>query len=127
LAAHGVSVTLLESGPAIAPDVESNTRTALLARLAAADVGVHTDVRILRRTGQGVRAEFGGTINDISADSVVSADGWVPDRALAEKLESELDVPVVRVGDCVEARGLLNAIHEGNDAIRQIEVALPVL
>jgi 2,4-dienoyl-CoA reductase-like NADH-dependent reductase (Old Yellow Enzyme family)/thioredoxin reductase len=127
LAAHGVSVTLVEPGSAIALGVESNTRTALLARLAVADVSIHTDVKILGRTGQGVRAEFGGTIHDLSADSVVSADGWAPDRALADELESQLGVPVVRVGDCVEARGLLNAIHEGSDAIKQIEAALPVL
>jgi pyruvate/2-oxoglutarate dehydrogenase complex dihydrolipoamide dehydrogenase (E3) component len=123
LARHGVRVTVLAAGPDVAPDVEANNRGALLARLTEAGVVVRTGVTVHGADAHGVRVERGGVAEELSADSVVAADGWVPQDALVAALAG---LPVVRVGDCVQPRGLFEAIGEGGDVLRKLDVVSPV-
>ena len=53
------------------------------------------------------------------ADNIVLATGATPDKSLAQALRGK-DFEVYEVGDCVEARQLLEAIHEGAEAALQI-------
>jgi 2,4-dienoyl-CoA reductase-like NADH-dependent reductase (Old Yellow Enzyme family) len=125
LARHGVRVTVVESGPAAAGDVEANNRAALLARLAEAGVTVRTGVTVRGATSRTVQVEFGGALEELSADSVVQT-ARVPLETLAEELDGLVGLVVVRIGDCVTPRGLLQAIGEGSDVLKRLDVVSPV-
>ncbi|HEY0484980.1 MAG TPA: FAD-dependent oxidoreductase [Mycobacteriales bacterium] len=125
LAGHGVRVTLLAPGTALAADVEAGNRGALLARLAAAGVDVRTGVTVVGETARSVRVARDGVTEELSADAVVAADRWVPRDAVAAELEAATGVPVVRIGDCAAPRGLFEAIGEGDDVLRALDVASP--
>lgn len=53
---------------------------------------------------------------DLPADTVVLAKGFVPQIWFAEELRSLVDIPVFSVGDCVAPRKIFDAIHEGFQA-----------
>ena len=62
---------------------------------------------------------------ELSADSVVQT-ARVPLDTLAEELDGLVGLVVVRIGDCVTPRGLLQAIGEGSDVLKRLDVVSPV-
>jgi pyruvate/2-oxoglutarate dehydrogenase complex dihydrolipoamide dehydrogenase (E3) component len=125
LASKGVRVTVLESGATVAGDVEANNRAALLARLDVAGVVVRTGVTVRGATSRTVQMECDGVVEELSADSVVQT-ARTPVATLADELAGLAGIPVVRVGDCAGPRGLLQAIGEGADVLKRLEVGSPV-
>jgi 2,4-dienoyl-CoA reductase-like NADH-dependent reductase (Old Yellow Enzyme family) len=125
LASTGVRVTVLASGTGVAEDVEANNRAALLARLTAAGVVVRTGVTVRDVTSRTVQVECGGVVEELSADSVVQT-GRAPLATLAFELDGLAGIPVVLVGDCAGPRGLLQAIGEGAEVLKRLEVGSPV-
>ena len=55
----------------------------------------------------------------LEADTVVIAAGMLADRSLAQDLE-RIVTEIHEVGDCAEARQLLEAVHEGSRAALEI-------
>jgi len=54
-----------------------------------------------------------GNKEELSADTVILAKGFVAQKQFAEKLKSITDIPVLAIGDCVAPRMIFDAIHEG--------------
>lgn len=54
-----------------------------------------------------------GNKEEIPADTVVLAKGFVPQKQFEEELKSLVDIPVYSAGDCVAPRKIFDAIHEG--------------
>ena len=62
-----------------------------------------------------------GNRTAIEADTVVLASGFRPVRDLAEGLRNESGLQVFEAGDCVKARKIFDAIHEGHLAAKLLE------
>lgn len=56
----------------------------------------------------------------LDADSVVISAGFLPQKELAAQLEEELDIEVLTAGDCNRARQIMDAVHEGYIAAKQL-------
>jgi 2,4-dienoyl-CoA reductase-like NADH-dependent reductase (Old Yellow Enzyme family)/thioredoxin reductase len=54
-----------------------------------------------------------GNKEQLPADTVVIAKGFVAQQQYADELRSLVDIPVLSVGDCVAPRKIFDAIHEG--------------
>ncbi len=90
-------------------------------RLLKQNVTIHTGSRLESVHDKGaVVVDRYGKREDILADSVVLAVGFAPQRNLAEQLQRETSVEVYTVGDCVNTRKILDAIHEGHLAARNL-------
>jgi 2,4-dienoyl-CoA reductase-like NADH-dependent reductase (Old Yellow Enzyme family)/thioredoxin reductase len=110
IAEKGGQVTLLEQLPEISGDMESRTRKLMLARLNSSRVEVLCNVvvervekdRVIYRQG-GLRFEIEGV------DHIVLALGYRA-NSLTLRVESQR---VHRIGDCLQPRKALEAVHEG--------------
>jgi NADPH-dependent 2,4-dienoyl-CoA reductase/sulfur reductase-like enzyme len=110
LAEKGRKVTVIEMLPDIAIDMETFSRIFLLERLTQKNVRLMTNTKVKEITKNGViivnqREEI------LEADTVVLAVGSKPNTKLLEELEGKFP-EVYAVGDCVEPRRCLEAIHE---------------
>ena len=110
LAEKGRKVTVIEMLPDIAIDMETFSRIFLLERLTQKNVRLITNTKVKEITKNGViivnqREEI------LEADTVVLAVGSKPNTKLLEELEGKFP-EVYAVGDCVEPRRCLEAIHE---------------
>jgi pyruvate/2-oxoglutarate dehydrogenase complex dihydrolipoamide dehydrogenase (E3) component len=114
LAAKGKKVTVTRRGPDMATGLSFPLRQALLGRLSAMGVVLRPSVRYeALRNGGLVITNADGRTETIPADTIVLAAGSKPRIELFKLLE--VQVPEIRrVGDCVEARGIREAIHEGS-------------
>lgn len=102
LAAAGHLVSLLESGPELAPEVGPKRRTEELDRLDRLGVAVHVGATVERYTDAGL--EFtpqGGRARELRADTV-AVTGWLaPNLRLHDALAAALPgVDIHAVGDC---------------------------
>jgi 2,4-dienoyl-CoA reductase (NADPH2) len=119
LAARGLGATLLEMQPFL-PVGKHTARGYWLHRrlreaggrilLGATAMRIETDAVVFRQAEEGKR---------IPAASVVTAMGARPDNALEETLR-ETGIPCRVVGDAKSPRRLIEAIHEGDRAGREI-------
>jgi 2,4-dienoyl-CoA reductase-like NADH-dependent reductase (Old Yellow Enzyme family)/thioredoxin reductase len=120
LARHGKQVTVVETLPEAAGDLNPVNRTALLGLLAEAGVTVLTGHRITAVVDEGLKvAGPDGRERLVEADTVVLALGSEPEDELARELRREYARFFV-VGDCAEPRRLGEAIHEGFAAGLQV-------
>jgi len=98
--------------PRIGDDIGMFNRWVVLDRLAAAGVGMETDVRVIEIAPDHVRGLRGGTELCFHCDSVVIAVGMKADNTLGRELEGK--VPWLKmVGACVEPRRVKQAVAEG--------------
>lgn len=113
LAEKGKKVTILEMLPDIANDVEDITKVALLQLLRDKKVRLLTSMRVDEIVAGTVvaKGEKRGR-HSFTADTVVIACGMNPSVELYRKLEGKIP-KLYRIGDCVEARKIINAVHEG--------------
>ncbi len=112
LGSQGKRVWLLEMLEKIARDVGITTRWVLRDSLRREGVEIHTSTRVEEISEEGVRAIRDGDEKFFEADSVVLAVGSKPNRGLSEALRGRVG-ELYEVGDCVEPRKALQAIHEG--------------
>jgi NADPH-dependent 2,4-dienoyl-CoA reductase/sulfur reductase-like enzyme len=70
-------------------------------------------------TSGGALVRVRGELRQIEADTVIWAVGSIPENALQEAAR-DAGVALVTVGDALEPRRLLDAVHEGYKAARRL-------
>ena len=105
-------VTLVEMLPEIARDVEMVNRKVLLRGLGEKGVRIRVLTQATAILPEGVEVDFDGGKEVLSADTVVLATGIRPNNELEAALGA-LPAELHKVGDCVEPRKAIDAIHEG--------------
>jgi 2,4-dienoyl-CoA reductase-like NADH-dependent reductase (Old Yellow Enzyme family)/thioredoxin reductase len=111
LAERGKRVTMIVRSD-IAFDIEENNRAAILTRLTQRGVKWFTYTKTEEITEKGVIAANQQGRQNFQADTVVVATGLKPRKELYKALKDRVP-ELYAIGDCIEARKILNAIHEG--------------
>jgi len=120
LAEQGKDVTFVEMLDEFMSDIGIN-RNAYNARLSAKKVTVHTGKLLYEvRDKSAVIMDRYGKKQELEADSIVLASGFAPQPELRDLFENETDLEVYAVGDCMGARMIFDAIHEGFLTARMI-------
>jgi len=116
-----VLLALTEAAPMTHEVIDRSIRKVLLDRLGAKKVNIMVGIKQLREiTPQGIKViDKGGNEILLEADSIVFAAGARSDKALAQSLKGKVS-ELYEAGDCVEARRIGEAIHEGAEAALQI-------
>ena len=114
LATGGKKVTLLEMMEKTAKDVGITGRWVLKQNLRKSGVETFTSTRVERISEDGVAAKRNGEELFFPADSIVLAVGSEPNRGFADAVRGKVP-ELYEIGDCVEPRKALQAIHEGWD------------
>ncbi len=110
LARQGKKVTITEMLPDIAGDMEPICRRLLRERLQDLSVMVMTNSEIIGIAEEGVLLKT--EQKSVEADSVVLAAGSQPNIGLEKEL-TKAGFRVHTIGDCLEPRKIIDAIHEG--------------
>jgi pyruvate/2-oxoglutarate dehydrogenase complex dihydrolipoamide dehydrogenase (E3) component len=122
LQGKGNQVTILESGPFLAADMEKKNRRALMNSLEDAGVVKRNKIRVDEITADSVKIEAGGSEEILPADWVVWSTGFKPQNDLFKAVEDK--VPhIFIIGDALKVRGFKEAILEGEmlgDIIAQL-------
>jgi 2,4-dienoyl-CoA reductase (NADPH2) len=120
LADRGRRVTVLESGPWLAPELAIPRRWRALHELREQGVDLRTGVRVERISDGAVAIQQeDGAVESLPADHVILAELTRPDRALAEGLSGQ-PTTAFSAGDCQEIGYLRGAIEDGNRSGREI-------
>ena len=116
LAEKGKKVILLEARNRIGPEVQYIVRRVLMNKLLENDVNMYTNFPVVEMLDDGVHVidttERGGELRFFPADTVVLAVGAKAENRLVAELKGTAP-EVHAIGDCVQARDALFAIHEG--------------
>lgn len=101
LAGRGRTVTVLEAGKDIAPEIGWKRKTEHMLRLDRLGVTVHVRAAVNRIVPRGVElVPYGGSPRLLGADSVILAGAPEPDLTLYDAVRNLLpDVPVEAIGD----------------------------
>jgi 2,4-dienoyl-CoA reductase-like NADH-dependent reductase (Old Yellow Enzyme family)/thioredoxin reductase len=116
-----VVLALTEAAPMTLEVIDRSIQKVLLDRLGAEKVNIVVGIKQLREIiPQGIKViDKGGNEILLEADSIVFAAGSRSDKTLAQSLKGKVS-ELYEVGDCVEARRIGEAIHEGAEAALQI-------
>lgn len=118
LVRKGKKVTIVELLHEVASDMFWRNRNHLLHLLAAANVTILTDTKVVEITAKGlVAADRADKRRRLEADTVMLAAGYIPNRLLFEAVKDKVP-EVYAVGDCVQPRKIIDAIWEGFGAAR---------
>jgi len=105
-------VTIIEMLQKVGKDIGRSTRWVMMGQLRAFNVGTIKGATVTEIRDSGVVYSKDGEQLEEPADTVVLALGSRPNSALAESLH-QAGIPFEAVGDCVEPRKVIDAIHEG--------------
>ncbi len=105
-------VTLIEMEQKVGRDIGRTTRWVLLEHSKALGVRTISGATVTEIRDNSVVYRKNGADHHEPADTVVVALGSRPNRSLADSLH-ETGIPFETVGDCVEPRKVMDAIHEG--------------
>ena len=119
LAAEGKKVTLIEMLDKTAKDVGVSNRWIIRDNLHKSGVKTFTSTTVERISEKEVFATKNGERLTLATDSVVVALGSKPNKSLARHLRETIP-EIYEIGDCVEPRKALQAIHEGEDVALKI-------
>jgi len=119
LISKGKEVSIIEMLPKIARDVGPATRWSVTMRIARWGIKQYTSSKVIRILNDGVEIEREGNSEIVNADTVVMAAGMDPVNSLFNEL-TEKTSNVHTIGDCSQARRMLNAIHEGYEIGRRL-------
>jgi NADPH-dependent 2,4-dienoyl-CoA reductase/sulfur reductase-like enzyme len=90
-------------------------------RLAKQKVAIHTGKRLESVIDKGaIVVDKFGRRQEMMADNIVLAVGFIPLTSLREKLEKEKGFEVYAIGDCVSPRRIFDAIHEAYLTARKL-------
>jgi len=109
-------VTIVEMLEKIGGDIGGSTRWVILRSLSRSGVRMITNEKVTEITEKGVVLDSGETLE---ADTVVIAVGSEPNNELVEKLKGRVP-QVYAIGDCVNPRKAMEAVHEANAVARKI-------
>jgi len=98
--------------PKIARNIRQATKWSVTMRIARWGIKQYTSSKVIRIIDDGVEIEREGNNEIIKADTVVIAAGLEPNNELLNTLKEKLP-KVHAIGDCSQARRMLEAIHEG--------------
>jgi 2-enoate reductase len=113
LVEQGKKVTIMRRGPELATKVHQFVREPLVGRLRYRGVSIFTGIEYEEITEAGVVIRTGtGERKVVEADTVVLAAGATPNTELLTDLQGKV-AQVFSVGDCVEPRGIREAVEEG--------------
>jgi 2,4-dienoyl-CoA reductase (NADPH2) len=115
----GTDVTVLEMVNRIGQDIGRTTRWTIIGELREYGVKMVTLATATKITEEGVVYEHEGQEKFVPADTVVIAAGVESSKGLAEALEGAF-AEVHNVGDCIDPRHAMDAIHEAARIARQI-------
>ncbi len=116
LSEKGHQVTLVLRRSDFGLKLEPSTKLVVQNRLREKGVTVVTKGRFLGYGGGHVRIEREGAEETIPADDVVLAVGYRPDNLLYQQIQAGGKVRAYAIGDCVEPRGIMEAVNEGAEA-----------
>jgi 2,4-dienoyl-CoA reductase-like NADH-dependent reductase (Old Yellow Enzyme family)/thioredoxin reductase len=120
IAERGGKVTLIEQLPVICPDMGASSRYAMCEALKDLGVVMLPNSKAIKIVKEGVIIADSSGERLLKADAVVPAVGFHPERKILEEL-IEADFYKVRaVGDCIEPKSILRAVHEGAHTALQI-------
>jgi 2,4-dienoyl-CoA reductase-like NADH-dependent reductase (Old Yellow Enzyme family)/thioredoxin reductase len=119
LISKGKEVSIIEMLPKIARDVGPATRWSVTMRIARWGIKQYTSSKVIRILNDGVEIEREGNSEIVEADTVVIAAGMEPVNSLFNELKEKVS-NVHAIGDCSQARRMLNAIHEGYEIGRRL-------
>lgn len=113
LVGKGKQVDIVEILDAFASDAPLATRPILLDRLEKQGVRMFAGIKDEEVIEKGLRVEDceGRTIL-LEADTIVSAISSTPNNSLTQSLKGKIPT-VFAIGDCVQPRKMMDAIHEG--------------
>jgi 2,4-dienoyl-CoA reductase-like NADH-dependent reductase (Old Yellow Enzyme family)/thioredoxin reductase len=112
LSDRGDMVTLVEMLPETACDADKDTKTYFDIRFQDKGVKVYTGATLIRMEDRQAIIRRGLEEIPIEAETVVFSVGAKPDDLLYEELIS-MGVDVIKAGDCVKPRRILDSIAEG--------------
>jgi 2,4-dienoyl-CoA reductase-like NADH-dependent reductase (Old Yellow Enzyme family)/thioredoxin reductase len=119
LASQGRTITLVEMLEDTGGDMDLLAKTMLNKRLYQKGAHLHTETKVLRLTEDTVITRQGDRDVTFDYETVVMAVGARPNNEMTKALGgSDLDIFII--GDAVEARSALEAIHEGFEVGRHL-------
>jgi 2-enoate reductase len=119
LSEKGEKVILVEILPEIATGSDADTKTYFSLKFQKNGVKVYTDTEFRRVDRKTAILQKGNEEIKIQVETVVFAVGAEPNDGLYNELISS-GSSVIKVGDCVKPRTLLEAVQEGFKAGRSI-------
>jgi 2-enoate reductase len=119
IAEKGKAVTVVEMLPDIATDLFQANRQQLLQMLNKEHVSVRTNTRLVEITDEEVLVQGKEGLERLEADEVILALGLKPETTLLQELKGKVP-EIYAVGDCVEPRKIMPAIHEAFRTARLI-------
>ncbi|MFC2060629.1 FAD-dependent oxidoreductase, partial [Chloroflexota bacterium] len=122
LAAWDKKVTILSRREDIVEASDSEAlgiNSEFVQRLKEAGVRLEVGVEIVEITTEGVKANREGVSVFFETDTVVIARGMEPNSEMTKELDGKVSV-VHQIGDCVKARRIVDAVHEGSHVGREL-------
>jgi 2,4-dienoyl-CoA reductase-like NADH-dependent reductase (Old Yellow Enzyme family)/thioredoxin reductase len=119
LSEKGVKVVVVEILPEIATGADADTKTYFDLRFQKNGIKVYTGTEVQRIEGKNAILKRGDEEIRLQADRVIFAVGAEPNDGLFEELTA-LGPSVSKIGDCVKARTILDAVREGFEAGRNV-------
>ena len=119
LAEQGKEVVFVEMLDTFMNDITFDEKLVYEERFKNLNVSIHTGKRLESVADKGITVvDRYGIRTTITADTVVLAAGFKPNRDLIDSLKKESKLQVFEVGDCVRPRKIFDAIHEGHLAAK---------
>jgi len=112
LRSRGKDVSIIEMLPKIARDIGPSTRWSVTMRIARWGIKQYLSSKVIRIVDEGVEIERDGNSEIVKANTIVIAAGMEPYSPLQNKLKEKFP-NIHSIGDCSQARRMLEAIHEG--------------
>ncbi len=116
---HDKQVVMLEQQSNVVPELEIFSQWVVQSQLVELGIEIKVDHCIEKISEQGIMCTNGTEATEISADDVVVALGMKPEITLLNEIEKE-NIEVISVGDAVEPRKVIHAIHEGYHVGRRV-------
>ena len=119
LAEQGREVVFVEMLDTFMNNITFDEKLVYEERFKNLNVSIHTGKRLESVSDQGITVvDRYGVRTTISADTVVLAAGFKPNRDLIDSLRKIPKLQVFEVGDCVRPRKIFDAIHDGHLAAK---------
>lgn len=119
LTQRGKKVTVVEMAPKLLPEpVFMQNMMMIMGLVKKYQIPSQVNTKLLKIEPDGIVVQKENGEEKIPCDTVVLAMGFRPDDSVYEEIAG--DYKTVKVGDCVSARKVYNAVHEAYDAVREL-------
>jgi pyruvate/2-oxoglutarate dehydrogenase complex dihydrolipoamide dehydrogenase (E3) component len=115
LSDQGREVILVEILPGIATGADADTKAYFTMRFQEKGVMAYTGTEVLRIEGKTAHLRQGREEMQVEINALIFAVGAVPEEMRYEVLTPS-GTPIIRVGDCVKPRTILESVQEGFQA-----------